>query len=203
MNPTLRKPALVALVVVLLIGTAGALLLRGSDKSPGDSKSDKQRFDSSTAQVADTPAAEQNSKAATPTRSALDSKAAQERHQLLETIGTLTGAHCYQTYLNIGLIADGKAKGTYSEKDASKVLESVLSLHSSVDRNLSILAKMELDKQDRDNLEQMRDLSALLRQQGKELKAFWDGGKEEDATKYENARKDSWAAIGRITGIGR
>ncbi len=203
MNPTLRKPALAALVIVLLVGTAGGLLLRGSDKSPSDAKPDKQKSDSSNVQPADAPAAEQNSKAAVPAKPAEDSKALQERRKLLETVGTLTSAHCYQTYLNLGLIADCKAKGAYTEKDASKVLDSILSLHGSIDRNLAALAKMDLDKQDRESLEQMRDLSALLRQQGKELKAFWDGGKEEDAARYDNARKDSWAAIGRITGIGR
>ncbi|TMQ30046.1 MAG: hypothetical protein E6K70_24810 [Planctomycetota bacterium] len=61
---------------------------------------------------------------------------ASEHSQLLETIGTLTSAHYYQTYLNIGLIADGKARGTYTEADAVKVLESVLSLLKSVDRKL-------------------------------------------------------------------
>jgi hypothetical protein len=130
-------------------------------------------------------------------------KTAQERRQLLETVGALTTAHCYQTYLNIGLIADGKAKGSYTEKDAAKVLDSVLSTLNSVDRKLAALSKIDLDKQDRESLEQIRDLADLLRQQGKELEAFWDSGKDQDAARYENARKDSWAAIGKLTGIGR
>jgi len=49
----------------------------------------------------------------------------------------------------------------------------------------------------------MRDLSDLLHRQGKRLEIFWDSGKDEDATKYESVRKDSWAAISRLTGIGR
>ena len=130
-------------------------------------------------------------------------KTTQERRQLLETVGALTTAHCYQTYLNIGLIADGKAKGTYTDKDAAKVLDSVLSLLNSVDRKLAALSRFDLDKQDRDSLEQIRDLADLLRQQVKELEAFWDSGKDQDAARYENARKDSWAAIGKLTGIGR
>jgi len=35
------------------------------------------------------------------------------------------------------------------------------------------------------------------------LQAYWDSGKEEDGAKYDNTRKDSWAAIGKLTGIGR
>jgi hypothetical protein len=130
-------------------------------------------------------------------------KSAQERRQLLEAVGALTAANCYQTYLNIGFIADGKAKGAYIDRDANKILDSVLSLLNSVERNLATLGKMDLDKQDRESLEQMRDLSALLRVQGKELQAYWDSGKEEDAAKYDNTRKDSWAAIAKLTGIGR
>ncbi len=203
MNSTLRKPALVALVVAVLVGTAGSLLLRGSDKSAADSKTEKPSTDSSSAQTPEPVAPEQTPKAAAPVRSTENSKDRDERRQLLETVGALTSAHCYQTYLNIGLIADGKAKGAYTVKDANQVLDSVLSLQSSIDRNLAAVAKLDLDKRDLESLDQMRDLSGLLRQQGKELKAFWDGGKEEDAARYDNARKDSWAAIGRITGIGR
>src|SRR6266849_5614626 len=197
MNSTLRKPALVALVLVLLVGTAGGFLLRGSDKTSADSKTEKQ--EPATTQTTDPPVGEQPAKAAALGRSADDSKAAQERRQLLETVGALTSAHCYQTYLNIGLIADGKAKGAYTTQDAYKVLDSVLSLQSSIDRNLAAVAKLDLDKRDLESLDQMRDLSALLRQQGRELKAFWDGGKDENAARYDDARKDSWAAIGRLT----
>ena len=94
-------------------------------------------------------------------------------------------------------LGDGKAKGAYTTQDASKVLDSVRALLDSVDRNLAAIGKIDLDKQDRESLEQMRDLSALLRLQGKELQAYWDSGKEEDGAKYDNTRKDSWAAIGK------
>jgi hypothetical protein len=230
MNSILRKRTLAALVVAFLGAAAGGLLLRGTDKTSGDSKAEKSvPAATGTAELAvgeqgtaepavgeqgtaepavgeqgtaDLAVGEQGPKAAAPARSADGPKAAHER-QLLETVGALTIAHCYQTYLNIGFIADGKAKGAFTNSDANKVLDSVLSLRSSIDRNLAALAKMDLDKRDLESLEQMRDLSTLLGKQGKELKAFWDGGKEENAARYDDVRKDSWAAIGRLTGIGR
>jgi hypothetical protein len=217
MYSALQKPTLAAIALVLLVGTAGALLPRGSDKTSGDSKTEKS--EPATTPAADLPIGEQGPRAAASARSTDDSKAgpkatasaratddskaAGERRQLLETVGALTSAHCYQTYLNIGLIADGKARGVLTDKDAYRVLDSVLSILSSIDRNLAALAKMDLDKRDLESLEQMRDLSALLSQQGKELKAFWDSGKEEDAARYDDARKNSWATIGKLTGIGR
>ena len=126
-----------------------------------------------------------------------------QHRQLLETVGILTAAHCYQSYLNIGLLADGRAKGIYTEKEASRLLDSVLSVLDSIDRRLAVLGKIDLGKEDHDSLEQMRDLSDLLRRQGKQLETFWGSGKDEDAAKYEDDRKDSWAAISKLTGVGR
>ena len=128
---------------------------------------------------------------------------AREHRQLLETVGVLTAAQCNQSYLNIGLLADGRAKGIYTDNEASRLLDSVLSVLDSIDRRLGVLGKIDLGKEDHDSLEQMRDLSDLLRRQGKQLETFWDSGKDEDAAKYDDDRKDSWAAISRLTGMGR
>jgi hypothetical protein len=120
----------------------------------------------------------------------------------LQTIGTLAAAHYFQTYLNLGFLADGKEKGVYSDQDAREVLRSVLSVLDSVDGQLEALGKRPLGKEDRDSLEQMRAISALLRQQGKELQAYWDGGRAEDADHFESLRQHSYAAIRRLMGIG-
>jgi hypothetical protein len=121
---------------------------------------------------------------------------------LLQTIGTLSAAHYFQTYLNIGLIADGKSQGTYTDKEARKVLLQVLSLLSSVDRQLEVLGKRTLDKEDRDSLQQMRTISALLHQQGKELQTYWDSAREQDAARYETVRNNAYAAISKLMCIG-
>jgi len=130
-------------------------------------------------------------------------KADAERAQLLETVGCLTAAHYFQTYLNIGFIAEGKAKGTYTDSDARKVLDSVLSLLNSTDTSLDALGRIDLDKDDRERLEQFRAASALLRQQGKELQAYWETGKDDNAAKYESLRKNAWATISKLMGIGQ
>jgi len=121
---------------------------------------------------------------------------------LLQTIGTLSAAHYFQTYLNIGFIADGKSQGTYTDKEARKVLAQVLSLLNSVDRQLEALGKRSLDKEDRDSLQQMRTISDLLRQQGKQLQTYWDNAQEQEAARYETLRRDAYAAISKLMGIG-
>jgi hypothetical protein len=119
----------------------------------------------------------------------------------LQTIGALSAAHYFQTYLNIGFIADGRGKATYTDEDSRKVLRCVLSLVDSVDRQLETFGKRALDKDDRDSLNQMRAISALLRRQGRELQAYWDSGKDQDSARYENLRKTSYAAINKLMAI--
>jgi hypothetical protein len=205
MNRALPKPLIVAVLVILTGATVGAFLLRGNSEVEKASEAPKEKAPAAKpAPAAKTgePAKPSETPKVAP-KSGEASKSALERRQLLETVGALTAAHCFQTYLNLGLIADGKAKGIYTRKDANKVLDSVVEILDSLDRKLSGLAKIDLDKADRQSLEQMRDLSALLRRQGKELETFWDSGKDEDNDRYESTRKDAWAAIGKLTGIGR
>jgi hypothetical protein len=224
MNSALRKLNLLA-IIILLVASAGGCS-RSSGNNPETPKGRDQVAEGGQTPKRDDPA---KTGPAVPAKTAENSKTvavvaktgdnsntapgagktgnnsstARERRQLLETIGNFTTAHCYQTYLNLGLLADGKAKGVYRDSDAHKVLDSVLVLLNSLDRKLAAVGKIDLEKQDRESLDAMRDLAGLLRQQGKELAVFWDSGKDEDAARYESTRRDSWAAIGRLTGIGR
>jgi hypothetical protein len=147
------------------------------------------------------PAAGTDGKAEPDKKPAVSDKDA--RTQLLETVGTLAAAHYYQTYLNIGLIADARAEGRYPERDARNVLDSVLALLGTVDKQLDTVAKLDLDKEDRASLDQMRELATLLRQQGKELLAHWEAGGDDHATRYDELRKKSWAGISKLLGLGK
>ena len=220
MNRRLWKPAL-TLVVLLVLTTAIGLLSRGntsSAQSPVDEpakpmpEGPKEYIPPKTvgpakagpaSPPAAAPQAEESSKAATTPKVSAEGGTATERRQLLETIGALIAAHCYQTYFNIGLLADGRAKGIYNDRDANKVLDSVLSILATVDQKLTALDKLALEKEDRASLAQMRELSVLLRRQANDLQAVWDTGREDDAARYESSRKDAWAAISKLLGVGR
>jgi len=223
MNRGLSKRTLLIIAILGTVTGSGVFLLAntGSDKNGSPPVDEVAKADDQAPKASDSPpggeapklvvedrandghkSADAAMAPAVPTKGEA-AKGIEERRQLLETLGALTSAHCYQTYLNIGLIADGKAKGTYTEKDAYKVLDSVLALLNSVDRKLAALDKIDLDKEDRASLEQMRLLSSLLRKQGKELQTYWDTGRDEDAAQYESVRKDSWATLSKLIGIGR
>jgi len=224
MNRRLWKPALL-LVIVLSLISVGGLLSRGntsSAQSPApaqvDEPASKAADDPRTATPSKTaeppkpgtapttavaPPADENSKPATAPKLSAEAGNATERRQLLETIGVLIAAHCYQTYFNIGLLADGRAKSTYNDRDANKLLDSILSILGTVEQKLTTLDKLGLDKEDRASLDQMRELSSLLRRQANDLRAWWDNGREEDAVRYESSRKDAWAAISKLLGVSR
>src|SRR5689334_20376998 len=116
MKRALWTPALAALI---LAAAGGTFLVRGGN-------TDKKEPPPAAEAPKPAPEAGEATKPATPTEAAKPGparpKAADERNQLLETVGCLTAAHYFQTYLNIGFIADGKTRGTYTDRDARKVL---------------------------------------------------------------------------------
>src|SRR5437879_3640127 len=110
-----------------------------------------------------TPAAAQEGK---------DTPADRERQLLLETVGLLATSQVYQGYLNVGLVADGKAAGTYSDKAARQIIESVLALMDASDKNLEKIGKLELTKEDRAGVYKLRQLNGLIRRQAAILQEY-------------------------------
>jgi hypothetical protein len=121
--------------------------------------------------------------------------------QLLESVGVLAAGQLYQTYLNIGLVADGVAEGTYDEKDARQILQTALGLLELQDKHLARIAKRDLTRTDRESLSKLRKLSALLRRQAEELDAYWKTDDKEHGARYEKARQEAWAAMAGLLGL--
>jgi hypothetical protein len=123
---------------------------------------------------------------------------ADDRAELLRTVGLLSAAQVYQGYLNIGFLADGMANGNYDAKDAEQVIESILQLLDASDRRLEKVTDLDLTKADREALVHVRKLSGLVRQQGLELKAFWKTGAKEQGDRYEKTRLEAWEGISKL-----
>ena len=120
---------------------------------------------------------------------------------LLETFGLLGGLQLYQTYLNIGFIADGKAQGVYSESNAKALLGSILIPLDSVSTQLTKSAKVVPAKEDQDALGKLEKITRILQQQGKSLETFWASGKESDGSQFESSRKQAWGEISALLGL--
>jgi hypothetical protein len=163
-----RRFWILAPLLALVIGCGAATLLRGKDG----------------------PAAEAERKEPAGDKA--------DRQQLLQAVGLLAASHLYQAYLNIGFMADGKAEGTYTEKDIKEILGTVLALLDGLDKQLDKVGKQELTKEDRQALDEIRRLAGLLQEQGKELQAFWSTGDKSHGDRYEKLRQEAWQGISKL-----
>jgi hypothetical protein len=121
--------------------------------------------------------------------------------RLMSALGSLTAAHHYQSYLNLGLLADGWEKDVYEEDEAMKMLAVVEGMIEGVDRQLARLEKASAKEDDRKALARSRELGALLKKQAKELAAYWEGGEKEHADAFHKAREMAWSCLKELLKI--
>jgi hypothetical protein len=121
--------------------------------------------------------------------------------RLLETLGGLSAAHLYQSYLNIGMLADAVEKETYTQSQAEEMLATVVGLMATVDKQLDRLAKNDLSAEDKQDVERIRSLSALLRVQVVALRAYWSTGSAQQAARYHDAREKAWQGLSEVLGL--
>ena len=119
----------------------------------------------------------------------------------LEALGSLSASHLYQSYLNIGMLADAVEHETYTLSQAQEMLTTVVGLMDIVDRQLDRLAKTELGADDRRDVERIRLLSALLRVQVAALRAYWRTHEAQQAARYHEAREKSWKGLSEVLGL--
>jgi hypothetical protein len=122
----------------------------------------------------------------------------EKEEPLLDAIGSLSASHLVQTYLNIGMIADGRAGGVYDTPSAQQLLTTIQVLVASVDKRLQELAKGEMRREDKQALEKVVKQAVLLKEMATALQTFWKSGKKEDGAKYETLRKKAWAGIQQL-----
>ena len=117
---------------------------------------------------------------------------------LTEAVGLIGGLQLYQTYLNIGLLADGAAEGIYQSNEVFQLLGSVVGPLDRVEKQLDRVAKLKLSKEDVAAVARMKKILGLLRQQGKELQTFWESGKAENGKKYDESRQAAWKELSAL-----
>jgi hypothetical protein len=109
----------------------------------------------------------------------------------------------YQTYLTIGLLADGKSERLYDENAARNVLASVLNPLDAVDVQLGAVVELAQTPADRQAAERLRGVVGLLKLQGKELIAFWDSRQPAAGARYEAARQEAWRQISALLALDK
>lgn len=131
----------------------------------------------------------------------------QQPNPVLETLGSLTAVHLYQTYLNLGFLADGVEYDAYTQADAKALLAAIVDMIDNVDQQLRRLGADGLGPEDRENLGKVRSLIGLLRAQASELRAYWDTpetdskAKKEHEANFHAARKKAWTGIQQLLNV--
>jgi hypothetical protein len=151
----------------------------------------------------ETPAASKEKPAATepqkPSKPVAGAAGALADHAL-EALGGFTAAHLYQTYLNLGLLADAVEGEVYTVAEAKKLLDTVNDLVDTVDRQLTRVSA-DLKDEDEKTLERTKQLTALLRTQSRELRAYWQTNEKDNATRFHKAREEAWTNLKTLLNI--
>ena len=117
---------------------------------------------------------------------------------LAESVGLFGGLQLYNTYLNMGILADSMAEGLYEAANVYQLLGSVVNPLENVEKQFDKLIKLKLSKEDIAALKQMKKIAGLLRKQGKELELFWEKGLPENGKNYEMARQAAWKELNAL-----
>ena len=165
---TYRLAGMVA--VLLVIVTAGVVYLVNEGRSEAAPSDSAESDGAPKAPPVSSTAAAKKTKPATTPATTTDSTL---KDRYLEVLGGLSASHLYQTYLNIGLLADGVEKEVYSQEEAEKMLASVADLMKLVDVQLSKVRRGDLTVDDQSSLEHIKAVMGLLRMQSDTLQTYW------------------------------
>jgi hypothetical protein len=126
-------------------------------------------------------------------------KAVNER--MLETLGCQSAVHLYQSYLNIGLIADSVEHENCSPAEGAKMLNTVASLMDVVDKQLERLTETDFSTEDIQDIQRIRAISSLMRVQLASLQAYWLSGDRKHADRYHETREKAWVELGKVLSL--
>lgn len=115
-----------------------------------------------------------------------------------ESAGLFAGLQLYNTYLNIGILADAMAEELYPSADVYQLLGSVVHPLERVEKQLAKITALKLPKEDADAVAKLTRIAGLLRQQGKELELYWDKGLPEHSKRYEATRQAAWKELSAL-----
>ncbi len=110
----------------------------------------------------------------------------------------LTIAHLYQTYLNIGLLADGVAKKAYTAEEGKKLLVEISKVMDTLERQLAQLPEEELRQDEKKQLDTIRSILSRQRSEIKELKDYYSTSEEEYVLKFQKIHKSVWADLEKL-----
>ena len=134
---------------------------------------------------------------------ASSSYAQKGKNEALEAIGGSGGMLLYNTYLVIGMAADGFSKEVYTAEEAVKIVQEQLNSSEIIHQQYEALLKSGFlsDPADAEYLDELSDVFGLVRQEGEALLKYIESGQDADAIEYDTRRNQAWSEISSLLGF--
>ncbi|WP_455382609.1 hypothetical protein [Salinispira pacifica] len=118
----------------------------------------------------------------------------------LSAVDTVGSTQLYFTFLSLGLLADGYAKGVYDRTTALSLIEEIKSLSASAQKALAqVNSGNDVSEEVAALLVDMGDALDALSSQADGLAAFVE--QKDDGTSFQTHRQAAWQKISAILGI--
>jgi hypothetical protein len=125
-----------------------------------------------------------------------------QRERLLENVGSVSAIQLYQSYLNVGLLADAVKNQSYTREEATEILHTILPLMQTVDAQTKGLEDIGLDEEEVAAVKQLRKISRLIKSQADHLQNHWRTGDKSSLDEFQRVRGQSWLELRLILGLG-
>lgn len=125
-------------------------------------------------------------------------------YKALEFIGLVTTQHIYNTYLCIGSVMDNFVSEGYTAETTGTILDEQVALTGQL---IEELKKLKNDvvtvKSDRTAIETMITILGGLKKQAEYGKLYSTSKDTDDASKFDEQRKENWEAISKFMGLDK
>ena len=118
-----------------------------------------------------------------------------------EAIGGLAASHLYQTYLNIGLLADSVEGEVYEKEEARRLLDTVAGLTSAVEQQLDRVGHQSLKDDEKKALNRPARSLPAFGHRCANCRNYWEEDDKDHVERFHKAREDSWKGIKALLNI--
>jgi hypothetical protein len=118
-----------------------------------------------------------------------------------QLIGILTASYLYQSYLNIGYLADATSGGVYSEDEAIEQVDGLIGVIGGVRDELQAYSKYMQSESDLLYVENLVKIADILLQEAGALQRYYQTGDEDYARDYLEFNDVAQRAISQLLGI--
>ncbi len=122
----------------------------------------------------------------------------------LEIIGSVSASNLYLSYLTIGVIADSYTKKVYdNQRTVSFVKAAVVQAGLQKKTLEKLIQANEVSGSDLEAVKKMVDCYSLLADEGNYFIDYINTKSKDSLRNYDGKRKEAWALISQIMGIGK